>query len=249
MDLDIARAIAALLVILEHILEFFPRYGMHVFYTNFHHDASYVLKYIHISIFITIAGILVGLSRRQVSGIGQYARFEQKKFFRLMLPYFSIATLQLLLKLFVPGRGISEVPSAVLGTIVAPHGGGMPHGWFLVSLMTIFLLWPLIRPLTEGKLLWPLLGSLIVVAVLPISWPEYAGVVHGRIDTSPYFELQRTTWYLPIFVIGYWYGRNMYRQKQPGRRAVLLTGATFLIAIVAHRFTPWPNGFGWLMVS
>ncbi|MFH1293231.1 MAG: hypothetical protein ABIJ44_03785, partial [Pseudomonadota bacterium] len=26
-------------------------------------------------------------------------------------------------------------------------------------------------------------------------------------------------------------------------------GATFLIAIVAHRFTPWPNGFGWLMVS
>ena len=249
MDIDIARTIAALLVILEHILDFFPRYGMHVFYTNFNHDASYVLKFIHISIFITIAGILAGLSRRQVNGIGQYARFEQKKFLRLMLPYFSIATLQLLIKMFVPGRGLSEAPSAVLGTLVAPHGGAMPHGWFLVSLMTIFLLWPLMKPLAEGKSFGILLCSLIVVAIIPIPWPEYQGVIQGKICRWPYFDLKRTTWYLPIFVIGFWYGRHVYTQKMPRLWTVFLAGMAFLIAILTYSLTPWPNGVGWLTVS
>ena len=63
----------------------FAAFGIHVFYANFNHDASYVLKYIHISIFITIAGILIGVSRHRASGIREYVRFEQKKFLGLIL--------------------------------------------------------------------------------------------------------------------------------------------------------------------
>lgn len=245
MGLDIARIIAAFLVILEHMLQFFPRFGMNFFHEDFSRECIYVLKSIHISVFITIAGILIGLSRRQIDGIDSYLQFEHKKFLRLMLPYFSISVLQLLVKVFVPGRGCTEVPSAILGTFVSPHSGGMPHGWYLMTLMTIFLLWPLLKPLADGRAWWTLLAGLITLAVLPIPWPEF----QGAIVSWPYFELNRTTWYLPIFAVAYWYGRYMFEHKEPGLRVVVTGAAVFFIALLGYRFTSWPGGFSWCSLA
>ncbi|MCK4624670.1 MAG: acyltransferase, partial [Phycisphaerae bacterium] len=111
--------------------------------------------------------------------------------------------------------------------------------------MTIFLLWPMLRPLADSKALLPLLGVLIALAIFPINWPLYKGPA----NTAPYFELHRTTWYFPIFVIGYWYGRNKFGRENPRAIAPILTGFIFLAAIAAHRFVPWPGGVAWTTLS
>jgi len=243
MYMDAARAIAVFLVVLEHMVENSRRYGLISFDGNYQDVfIIYLLKYFHIPIFMAISGILVGTGRQVGGDIRQYWRFERRKFFRLMAPYFSISIVQLLIKAFTPGRDLAEVPAALVGTLVAPHAGGMPHGWFLVSLMTIFLVWPLMKPLLDGRACVPLLCGLIILAISPIPWPTYQG-------RWPYFELDRTVWYLPIFLVGYLYGHRGFSNRRPGILMVLLGAMIFLVAFSAHRFISWTGTFAGPILS
>ena len=252
-----ARAIAALCVILHHILQYFPRLGMPFPNAPVLRELSYMLPYVHMPVFSLLAGTVLGVSGRKTRTLGDYARFERKKFLRLMLPYFCIAVLQLVVKTVMGVRGLSEAPASVLGVFVAPHGGAMPHGWFLYMLMAIFIFWPLLRPVAESRALPLLLAILVGVAVWPISWPEYHRILNGKPFSTPYCELHRLSWYLPMFVIGYTYGRHRYSQVRPRTWAVVLAGVVLAAGLlsrlpmilpasedISHRAVKWVASLG-----
>lgn len=229
-----ARAIAVSCVVLHHILQYFPRLGMPFPNAPVLRELNYLLPYVHMPVFSLLAGTVLGASGRKTRTLGDYARFERKKFLRLMLPYFCVAALQLAVKAVTGARGLSEVPASVLGVFVAPHGGGMPHGWFLYMLMAIFIFWPLLRPVAESRVLPLLLAILVGVAVWPISWPEYHRILNGKPFSTPYCELHRLSWYLPMFVIGYTYGRHRHSQGHHGVCAIFLAGAVLAAGLLSR---------------
>lgn len=233
-DWDMARAIAALCVILHHVLQYFPRLGMPFPNAAALRELSLALPYVHMPVFSLLAGAVVAARGRKVRTLGDYAQFERKKFLRLMLPYFSLSILQGTIKLFATARGLDEIKNEVLAVFVVPHGGAMPHGWFLYMLMLIFLFWPLIRPVAESRAVPLLLAVLIGVAVWPIAWPLYHRTLVGQPDSTPYFELHRLSWYLPMFIIGYMYGRHRYSQGRPRGLAVVLAGVLFALGLLSR---------------
>ena len=229
-----ARAMAALCVILHHVLQYFPRLGMPFPNAGAMRELSLTLPYIHMPVFSLLAGAVLGTSGREVRTLGDYARFERKKFLRLMLPYFSLSILQGTIKLFATARGLDEIKNEVLAVFIVPHGGAMPHGWFLYMLMLIFLFWPLLRPVAESKVMPLLLTVLIGIAVWPIAWPLYHRTLAGQPASTPYFELHRLSWYLPMFVIGYMYGRHRYSQGRPCGSVVVLAGVILALGLLSR---------------
>jgi len=229
-----ARAIAALCVILYHVLQYFPRLGMPFPDAAAMKELVLVLPYIHMPAFCLLAGTMLGVGGKNVRTLGDYGRFERKKFLRLILPYLSLSILQGAIKLFATARGLDEIRNEVLAVFIVPHGGAMPHGWFLYMLMLIFLFWPLLRPVVDSKAMPLLLTVLVGIAVWPIAWPLYYRTVGGQPDSTPYFELHRLSWYLPMFVIGYLYGRHAWSQRRPRVLAVVLAGGIFALGLLSR---------------
>ncbi len=237
-DVDIARAFAQFAVVIHHICQYSSRYGLGTFNSQFGNSLVAIVSFIHIPTFMLIAGIVLAMAGTEFRDIDDYLHFEGKKFCRLMLPFLAISLMHLAIKSVAPGEGMSTGTTALKNMVVAPAGGAAGHLWFLYCLMSIFLVWPLLSRLASGRRLPILFTGLLILAILPIVWPEDQG---GR----PLLGLRDLVWYLPIFTLGYWYGRQSLGARKYGWIAIVIAGCLLVVSLLAYLLISWPEKFLW----
>ncbi|MHC4981657.1 MAG: acyltransferase family protein [Planctomycetota bacterium] len=239
-DIDVARAIAAFAVVMHHIPQYFIKHEVGPFNADFGTTIIQLVNFIHIPTFMLLAGFVLALGAPDVHSLSDYGQFVRKKALRLMLPFLSISLLHLLVKLAARQEGMSGTPQAVLRTFIAPMDGLAGHLWFLYCLMTIFLIWPLLMRLVSVRLLGVVFAAMFVLAVAPISWPT---TWWGR----PYrlFGLRELVWYVPIFVLGFWYASRRSEYGRPRPIFVLAAGLLFAGAWLLFMLPAWPEGSLW----
>ncbi|MBN1491080.1 MAG: acyltransferase [Phycisphaerae bacterium] len=224
-DIDIARAIAQFIVVLNHIPQYFQRYHLDHLDSTMCRWILTGVNYLHMPTFMLVAGYVLAGGRDDAGSLEGYWRFERKKLCRLILPFLSISLMTLAIKMVLPGDSARGAGASLLGMVTAPRSGVAPHLWFLWCLMSIFLVWPLIRRVIPEHLLPWVWGGLIVLAVWPIPWPTD---VHG----SPVLGLADLIWYLPMFMLGYLCRKRWHRLLAFGAKAALVAGAVALAAML-----------------
>lgn len=238
-DIDIARAVAIFAVVLHHISQYFVRYNLEHFSPNLGDAIIATVSYINIPIFMLIAGIIFALGNQRFNSLSDYWRFERKKLYRLMLPFLAISAIQLAIKTVLFDGSISDVSAGLVAMAISPVSAPAPHLWFLYTLMSIFLIWPLLGRLTSPKMTPILWIMLVIVAVLPISWP---------VDENNrfLFSLGNLIWYLPIFTFGYWYGSSSIGQRRYGLFAIIIAGILFVSTLLSYHLVCWPEDYIWM---
>lgn len=220
-DIDAARAFAALAVVLEHIPQYFCTRGL-LPYNYVFRLIIQTVQFLHIPTFMLLAGMVLALSGRRVTTLRQYGRFVRTKLHRLMLPFVCVSLLHMAVKLVAPGEGIALGEQA-LCSLFAPRGGIAGHLWFLYCLMSIFLIWPLLDGWLGARRLPWLVAALVGLTLLPIRWPSYDGNPHHFL-----LGLQDLVRFLPIFAIGYWYGRRAAVNDGPAPVVRSLAGVAYI---------------------
>ncbi len=235
-DLDVARAIAILSVVLFHICQYFEVNNIESFSRSFSKALMGALLLTSFPTFMLVAGLVLGLSGRRVSGPGEYIRFQKTKFCRLMLPFISVSLIHLLVKLAAPGQDRADLGAQAWRTLLAPAGGLAGHLWFLYCLMSIFLLWPLLDGAMRSRWRFVLLGGIIVLAVLPLPWPT--DPLGGRPSLLGLKELAR---FLPIFAIGFLIGSTRARDWRPGLLPMLGVVGAGIGVVLLSLGDPWSS--------
>jgi peptidoglycan/LPS O-acetylase OafA/YrhL len=237
-DLDIARAIAAFLVVMHHLLKHFNRLHLDHFDAGLLDVLQGSLLYFHMPTFMLVAGCVLAMGWREIRTWGDYWRFERKKLDRLILPFISVSLLTLVVKAAGGGLEAGSTRAALASMIYAPRGGPAPHLWFLYVLMGFFLLWPLLRRLVPDRwfpLLW--LGML-VFAVLDLPWPALDG--GKRI-----LGMNDLCWYLPIFTLGFLYEQRWREQLRPRPVLVFMALVLCIGCLTVDLRLPWPKDDFW----
>lgn len=230
-DIDIARAIAIFVVVLSHIPQWYSRYHFDYFSQRLAVAIEIGARYTSITMFMFAAGMIVAMKGRRCRSLAEYFEFERNKFYRLMLPYLSVSIIQMVVKIVLSKISLSEVPSSLIAMLIFPRVSPAPHLWFLYTLMSIFLIWPILEKIAGTKGLPWLWGVLVFIAIVPLP---------SSMD-SDLFHIWHTKRYLAIFTLGYWYGRHPLGQRKYGPIAVATIGILMLLAIYFHRFVTWPQ--------
>lgn len=239
-ELDAVRALAVLAVVLNHIPYYSFRQQMGMLSPDFGNLVIQITNFISIPPFMLTAGILLGLGRKEVNGLGGYVGFVRRKALRLMLPFVSVSVLHMIVKLSTATLAPSQVPAAVMRSLAAPRDGLAGHLWFLYCLMSIFLLWPLLAKVGRVVTLSALTAGLFVLAILPIPWPVAAWA-----EGNPLLGLKDLVWFAPIFMLGYSCATRFVGGRRPGWGQVLALAAIVAASFWVAMLTQWPAGFGW----
>jgi len=235
---DIARSIAAFAVVIHHISQYFPRYGVGTFDAKFGSALVVIVSYLHIPTFMLISGMLISQSKSRVDTIRGYFAFERKKFSRLMLPFISISILHLAVKTVIPAEALSSGMSAVIKMLIAPRGAAAGHLWFLYCLMSIFIIWPIVHKLMSGSRAKIYLSVLFIIAILPVDWPKTS-------SGQPIAGLENLFWYLPIFTMGYCYQKRFRDNYFYSWKVILISTILFTASILIRFLVSWPEEFVW----
>ncbi len=236
-DIDIARAVAIFTVVLHHVPQYFVRYNLSYFPPNVADTFIAIVSYINIPLFMFVAGIVFGMQNRPSGTIGWW-RFERKKFCRLFLPFLSVSIMQLAIKIGLGQFSILEVPNSLLAMVISPLSAPAPHLWFLYTLMSIFVIWPIFQKLTSSKMIPVFWALLIIMAVAPINKPVDK-------NGNGLFCLGNLVWYLPIFTLGYWYSISTMEKHKYHLPVIILTVILSIASFFICNFTDWPKGFAW----
>lgn len=237
-DLDIARALACMLVVIVHECDYLSRYIPGSIQTLTSRHVEYILLHFHIPTFMLVAGFVAGLGRKMPS-LARYPSFIWGKFCRLMLPFLAVSLLQGCIKTAAGIYNAQGFLNAGINSLIAPHGGLAGHLWFLYCLMSIFLVWPAINSIMHTVFRIPVLVMLVLLAILPIPWPSRTG--------SDILGLAQLTWWLPIFALGYLYGDKLLPQK-PRKWTILALMVIVTATLVLHFMVTTPRGLVWDML-
>jgi peptidoglycan/LPS O-acetylase OafA/YrhL len=239
LDIDIARALAIIAVVVQHICQYSVRYKLAFFSPDFAKTVIGIVEFFHIPTFMLISGVVTRMSRKSIDCIKDYYEFEKQKFYRLMLPFFAISVLHLVIKLIAPVNEF-EGWNALWKTIVIPMDSIAGHLWFLYCLMTIFMIWPILSHFIKNRFVPLLLTVLFMLAIVPINWPV--------MDDNVIFGLRELAWYLPIFAVGYLYGKIEIRKSKFFIPALATAIIISIVAIVTRLVVVFPETTGWQLL-
>lgn len=234
-DLDIARAFAALAVVAHHISQYYPRYGMSFISQNTLKTIVEVVSFLHIPTFMLVAATLLRKNGGEICTLKDYFNFEQNKFYRLMVPFLAVSSLHFAIKLIVPLNVSSRGLQSFINTFVAPRGGAAGHLWFLYCLMSIFLIWPALVKLTGKSFQTVLIISFLLLAVAPISWPVSR-------EEQPLLGLADLVWYITIFAIGFYYGDVLFPDRPKNVKEIIGVIMIFCTCLLLYLKIDWPVG-------
>jgi len=242
-DLNGPRGLAAFGIVMGHVAQAFARYRFS------HYDNRFIL-YIGdgfgvpcLFMFMLLAGIANAMMKPPKLELREYLRFERKKFLQLFVPYLSVSLLTLVVKVLAPGKVItlSEAPYSVLYLFLAPRGGPSAHLWFLYWLMSVFVIWPFLKPVITRQRLPFLLAASFLLAIQPIEWPT---IGHGD-KRYALLGLPTLVQHFPVFVFGYYYGLKVMSRQQHYLRYIILTGIGFAGWMYVFFTYPVPESYGW----
>lgn len=131
---DIAKAICILLVVIGHYVpDNSPKWYLGV------HDVIYTF---HMPLFMFASGYVYMATKKDVS----YRDFLWKKIKRLMVPYLSVSTIVITIKLFTEGHALVENPVTAMSYMkmfYLPEAGYFL--WFIWALWWMFVIVPLFK--------------------------------------------------------------------------------------------------------
>lgn len=241
-DIDITRAFAIFGLVVHHISQYFVRYNFVHFSPKFSTAAVATVSYFDVPLFMFVAGVTFALKDYRPESMKGYMGFEKKKFLRLMLPYFCVSSLQLAIKFIKSDIGTSEVLAAIGNMILVPLSAPAPHLWFLYTLMTIFLIWPILLRFNSNKIRLLLGVVFVAMAVIPINWPK-------NNDGHSLFALSNITTYLPVFALGYFYEKYNLNSRNHGLLWILFALAIMILALIANYIFEWPQSMCWQILK
>lgn len=219
-DMDIARGIGILLVVLGHS---FPDDKF-----NNNHIYAYIYKFIysfHMPLFFIISGFFA-YKIYNILNLSQYKKYIQGKFKRLMVPYFAISLIAIPIKLYMnryAARPI-DLNNLIVDVLFYPAGNGtvnhtgtpIQYFWFIYTLFFIFAVIPLLNKI-------PIKVVLIITAILnviPLKHMSlfYAwGVIH----------------YLFYIYLGIYFSR-IYEQYESFKYKKLLVVIAFIALVIIN---------------
>jgi peptidoglycan/LPS O-acetylase OafA/YrhL len=238
LDVDIARAFAMFAVVCDHIQQYFNRYLPDALSQPLSAVLHAITCRTSISLFMFAAGIVLAMRERPVRSFGEYWQFVWKKFCRLMVPLVAVSLMTMVIKIVATGWGVADAKNALVDMVIAPRGGPAPHLWFLYSLMSLFLIWPLLRPLAVSRWAPGLLAASFVLAILPIPWP-----MDGR--QHPILGLPDLASMMPFFLFGFWYFRRSPGQKRYSWTAIAVVSCPLIASTLVSAFVVYPEGAWW----
>ncbi len=192
-SIDIARTIAMGLVVYEHLLRCYSESLVSIVENTLMAPLIHILTFYHMPVFFVLAGYCMAISRRNVETLGDYRRFEWRKFQRLVIPYLFVCVLQLAAAIAVGARAFGDIPSEAYKAIVTPVYGPAGHGWFLMALMSIFLLW---HPLN-----WLFRKEAVLIFVILAFLEIYKRAFTTNFNAD-FLQLDTILRYLPLFAFG-----------------------------------------------
>ena len=162
--IDVLRAIATVMIVVTHVLQ----YHLHNFLTTF------VWNYIHFAVvlfvFCSVSVLLPSVERMEMNASSLFA-WCKKRFWRLIKPFYVYIAAHALLILLLPsifnGNGLKLTPTFLLDSITL--SGGINFNWLVLLFIEIALVFPLIYKVSQKKnwsIGWGIASFCFIVATL-----------------------------------------------------------------------------------
>jgi fucose 4-O-acetylase-like acetyltransferase len=215
LDLDAARGLAILLVVLGHVAARDIPAG-NEWYARLK-DTVYLF---HMPLFMALTGITFAFSLPRFAAWAGVARFSMKRVERLFVPYVVFGLLIILGKLFAARYvKVDNLPgdAALLDLVVRPARSGVTFLWFIYVLSIYLVAVPALFQAFGRRPMLLLLAGAALNFLGP--WPEV-------------FMLDEVVWYLPFFAGGMvlWMHRDAWMRMSPG---MLLATTVLFAALLA----------------
>ncbi len=175
-EVDVLRGFAAVCMILGHS---FIKYPVDISQFLFCKEISHLIYNFHMELFFVVAGAVYCCSK--------YSEFISRKAKKLMIPYAFFGLVDVVLRTF-GGSAVNHsvtLEESFLKLIF--KGGGY---WFIYSLFTVFLIYPLIEKICNKP--WK---ELVFMSLLLI--------FRELVDLPTMFLIDTTCYYLPYFILGH----------------------------------------------
>ena len=140
-------------------------------------------------VFIFVSGFLFGYSNTNINSIKNYYTFIQRKFKRLMVPYFVLSMIVLMLKYTGNKYFVLQHPVGIdfwKYLLFNPMRGFAAFLWFIYVLFIIFMIFPVMNKVIKNP--WLLLLAILILYFYPTH--------------QMYFELHLVKQYLIYFYVG-----------------------------------------------
>lgn len=160
--IDYLKAFACLLVVIGHLIQSLQKSNIDP-YVNITSFIDYFIYLFHMPLFMCVSGFLYCKYSKRYT-INEYRKFTIKKFLNLAIPYFTF---------YIMFVGINMIFSTSVNTkrgiddILNIFNNPMPPYWFLYSLLSLFIIIPLIEYVCKynKRLVFSLLIILKIVSI------------------------------------------------------------------------------------
>jgi fucose 4-O-acetylase-like acetyltransferase len=221
-DLDAARGLAILLVVLGHVVaRDLP--ADNLWYVRVKH-AIYLF---HMPLFMALAGVSFALSLPRLVAWADVVRFSLKRIERLFVPYLAFGLIVIAGKLVAARYVAVDNPggdSALVELFVRPTHSGVSFLWFIYVLSIYLVIVPALFQVVGRR---PMLLLIAGVALGVIGWPEL-------------FMLDSVVAYLPFFAGGMllWMYREVWARPSASLLWLTTLGFAALLAIAQCQEVP-----------
>lgn len=168
-DLDVARGIGIVLVVMGHIVSAQPPQGNDWYLTL----QTLIYKF-HMPMLMALSGMTFALSFPAFTNAGEVLRFSGAKAFKLLVPYIFFGLLVFAGKSIAPlflhvDRPASGAFDDLLNIILFPSGSVANFLWFIYVLMILYLIVPIALYVSGRR---PTIVFLFSLALLIFPWPR-----------------------------------------------------------------------------
>lgn len=211
LDIDAARGIAILLVVVGHVVS---AHGAMPADNNWYVVLRTLIYRFHMPLFMFLTGTSFALSLPHFDGYRSIFRYSIDRFIRLFVPYVLFGSIILLGKLiaahfiYVDNKPEGSFNDLIL-LIVNPGESAVGFLWFIYVLGLYFLVIPLLLQLTWRR---PIILFLVATAAQAIDWPDV-------------FMLSTAFRNLPFFIGGMllWLFRTQWKKINLGAAFISVT--------------------------
>lgn len=210
-EIDIVKGIAILFVLWHHSFILYPIYMLDIPWCQY---AMSIHATFFMNVFFLVSGYLFANSTQR----SFYENFK-KKASRLLVPYFSYAAINLIVKIAFPSlvnRKVEGIDDYIWNFFF--HGGEL---WFIYVLFIIFLIWP---PMLQRMNKKNTSGIILLLIILN-------GIIPSDLKNG-IFLYNKVLFYSIIFITGYLL-KDFNREKLANKRYFYISSLLFLVFCVA----------------
>ncbi len=217
-SIETLRGIAIILMVAGHVIGDNSATGLQVSDDSAWRYFYFTFEYLRMPLFTAISGFVYALKPLQTDHIGRFLKGKSR---RIMLPFFTVATVQYLMNALVPYVN-NPVP---LGDIWRIYIFSYGQFWFLQALFLVFLT---LIALEYYKVIsnlkgWAITTGIAVAALLLIN-QNY---------TINYFSFSRYLYLLPFFLLGL--GLNRFKDQLFRKPVIFILFLTLIITVTIQQ--------------